>query len=157
MRLTRNLTIVFAAVILTACGGAATEFENSSQIADEIRQAKAATPLPPGATWDEADLKPKAGASYQAGYFEVTIEAQAQCKWYIYWLGGFGAHDDSKTSAAESMFPKMHVWRLYVSADDSYRQLVDSIEAKAELGDPTGLKEFVRLNCGGASQSPAAN
>lgn len=142
---------MIAVVLLTGCGSSA-QFEDNSKIAEKIRQTKAATPLPPGAAWDDQSLQYKPGASYQIGYFENMVQAQAQCKWYGYWLSGFANHDQHKMQMAEALFPKMHTWNRYTSADVSFRNLVDAIEAKALLGDPSGLQNFVKLNCAGGAQ-----
>lgn len=136
-----------SALGLVACGGTPANFEDSAKLPAKIAALEKTTPLPPGSTFDSELLQPSSGDTYEIGYWDNVVEQQAQCKWYMYWLTSRGAGDKTKMSSAETMFATMHKWHLYTSSDVSFQQLVDQIESKAQLGDPTGLQDYVRLNC----------
>lgn len=73
--------------------------------------------------------------------------AQAQCKWFLYWLHGFEKADQGIMNDAVSTLKEIHNWDLYTKADGSFQRLISSVEAKMELGDPSGVQDYVRLNC----------
>jgi hypothetical protein len=136
---------------LVACGGARGNFEDPSKLQAKIANLEKGTPLPPGSHFDTNRLQIESGHQYEIGFWDNTVQGQAQCKWYMYWVRSRTAGETANTQAAEAMFAQMHTWHLYTTADISYTQLVDRIESQAQLGDPSGIQRFVELNCVGIS------
>lgn len=124
-------------------------FERTADAPTLIQSAQAETPLPPNSTFDP--VKYNQGDFYEKGYFTHAVQWQAQCKWFMHWLKGFETRDEAVLREAAAMLKTIHAWFVYTSGSESYRTLIDSIEAKAELGDPTGIRQYVGQNCRGIS------
>jgi hypothetical protein len=134
-------------VIIAGCA-ASGDVEDLSNATSLIASAESRTPLPPGSHFDASGFVTQSGVSYQSGWFLSVAESEAQCKWYGYWLQGFNADDTTQMDAAQATFKLMDSWPLYTD-DPQTGQYFDSLEQKAELGDPTGLQQFISANCGG--------
>lgn len=149
--MTRLAALLVAVLVLVACGGdgdgrAPEGFIDRDAAEREVEEAQDATPLPPGAAWDPVPIEE--GAVWQPGEFRDRVEYQARCKWYGYWTDAHASGDDAALATATRMFDTMQSWEsTTVHADASFRRLVTRIEAQAELGDPSGIADFVRLNC----------
>jgi hypothetical protein len=139
----------YALLVLSAVAcdrlGQDPSFERTADAPKLIAAAQAETPLPPNSTFQP--IKFNVRDSYEKGYFTHAVQWQAQCKWFMYWLKGFEARDQVILTEAAAMLKTIHTWIVYAGGHESYRTLIDSIEAKGELGDPTGIREYIRLNC----------
>jgi hypothetical protein len=146
---TRLAPLFVAVLVLVACGGDGGPpegFIDRDAAQREAEEAQQATPLPPGASWDPLIIEED--AVWQAGEFRDRVEYQARCKWYDYWTDAHAAGDEEAVATATAMFRTMGTWEsATVGADASFRRLITRIEDQAELGDPSGIAEFVRLNC----------
>lgn len=120
-------------------------FERTADAPALIAAAQAETPLPSNSTFQP--IRFNKNDAYEKGYFTFAVQWQAQCKWFMYWLKGYETRDQAIQNEAVTMLRTIHTWLVYTNADQSYRTLIDSIERKADLGDPTGIREYVRLNC----------
>lgn len=140
-----------AAVLFAGCGSSPSNdtsnggMQGASAAQAEVDAAKQDTPLPPGATVSVA-ITDQAG-SYESGYGTVLVQGQAICAWFKYWLSAESSNDAQALFAAQDAAKKIPTWTVYTRADQSFRDLINSVIDKANLGDPTPMSEFVTNNC----------
>ncbi len=143
------LALVTGAMILASCGNSGVL--DAAQSHQLIAAAEAQTPIPSGSHYDRARFHTSPNAAYQQGYFLVVAEAEAQCKWYMYWLHALSSNDAGQMARADKVFDEMQSWPLYTATDPATRSFFESLAADAKLGDPTALQQFVTQNCSGIS------
>lgn len=119
--------------------------QGASAAQAEVDAAKRDTPLPPGATVF-VEITDQ-GGSYESGYGTTLVEGQAICAWFKYWLAADSTNDAEALAAAQDAAKKMPTWTIYTRADQSFRDLINSVIDKATLGDPTPMSGFVTNNC----------
>jgi hypothetical protein len=129
--------------------GSPSPFEDLSNKDALITSAQRETPLPPNSHYDPSRFQTQPGNQYSKGYFVAMAQSEAQCKWYMYWLRADAAGDVAAVTHASAIFANMKSWALYTETDDGTRKFYDSLTQAASLGDPTGLQQFVSLNCHG--------
>lgn len=142
-----NVALALAGVslVLAACGPPA-GFVGAADVAREVEEARAVTPLPPGATYPPAaSLDP--GGAYQPGSGRGMVEYQARCAWFRYWAEAIARNDQAAIERASAMWEKIKTWSVSSQTDESGRRYVESIVERARLGDPSGLLQEVKLNC----------
>jgi hypothetical protein len=151
----KRILVVLAlgsSVLFAACGSGPTAdtsgagMQGAAAAQAEVEAAKRDTPLPPGATISVA-ITDQAG-SYESGYGTTLVEGQAICAWFKYWLSAESSNDETAIAAAQDAAKKIPTWTIYTTADQSFRDLVNSVIDKATLGDPTPMSAFVTNNCG---------
>lgn len=150
--------VVAVGLVLTACGdGGASQapsaqdgFIAGSDMGAAVDAAQSSTDLPPGASFDPIDLETE--GSYEEGYAEIIVDGSAQCEWFLYWLEAFDSADPEAQEMALEGLAALHDSTLFRTADVSFTDLVEGIEEQAALGDPTGIRDFVTLNCRGVTR-----
>jgi len=143
-RLAKPAWILLLALAFAACGRP-DGFGSAADVEREIEAAKAATPLPPGATFSPIRLN--SGADYQRGSGTSMIQFQAVCAWFDYWAKAIVGNDDRAEARASAIADEIRTWPSYLGSDVSLRSAWDSIIDQARLGDPSGLVQMVELNC----------
>lgn len=130
-------------LIAAACGPPA-GFMGAADAAREAEEARAVTPLPPGATWPPLSFDPN--GAYQPGSGRGSVHAQAMCRWFRYWAEAIAKDDATAAAQASTVWDR---WRAAFEehGDQSYRDALESIVERARLGDATGLIEFTKNNC----------
>jgi hypothetical protein len=144
-------TFLLGSVLLVGCGSSAPSDAGAGGMNDaaaaqaEADAALADTPVPPGVdlTVDITDTS----ASYEAGYGRSAVQGLAMCAWFRYWLAGIEANDEMQTMAAAEAAELFSAWDIYVVADQSFRDLINAVVEKANLGDPAPMAQFVEVNC----------
>jgi hypothetical protein len=142
-RAAAHVTIVAIAVLATAAGCSSHDrsVTDSTAIQREVEQAKAAVALPPGATFRPIALDP--GGAYQPGQGTQFIQYQAICAWFGYWLDGMENGEGIEITSARDELARMRAWDSWQSG----AAYLDDVVARAQLGDPSGLREMIRNNC----------
>jgi hypothetical protein len=155
VRLRSFWPILLVGIVVSSCGGRqALEGDTGGMIDAAEAQAEANValaeiPVPPGA--DVSVKIEDTSAIYQGGYGRSAVQGLALCAWFRYWLDGITSDDAQKTrasTAAAKVFPS---WAIYLNADQSFRDVIDSAVDKANLGDPSPMAQFVKVNCGAGS------
>ncbi|MDO0914773.1 hypothetical protein QQM39_29270 [Streptomyces sp. DT2A-34] len=139
---------------LSACGGtseASDGWESKQEVTAEVKKLRADTELPPGGKWN-AEVSGSDDDHYQTGSADALVLDEAQCEWYAYWLDRTESSDDKAAATALKHFVVLHDMPAYKANDKSYREVVQSVEDAAELGDPSGVQGFVRDNCEGMQE-----
>ncbi|MBC2906153.1 hypothetical protein [Streptomyces cupreus] len=142
------------AASLTACGGdseASDGWQSKKEVAAEVKKLRADTELPPGGRWN-AQVSGSDDDRYQTGAADAIVLDEVQCEWYAYWLDRTEAADDKSAATALKHFATLHDMPAFKANDVSYREVVQSVEDAAGLGDPSGIQAFVRDNCGGMQE-----
>ena len=130
------LALAGLALVLAACGPRA-GFVSGADIDREAEDARAVTPLPPGATYPSYTHDP--GGAYQPGSGRSEVEFQAMCAWFRYWAEAIAKDDQAAIDRASAMWDRIRTWSVYRSFDRASRDLVDSMVERARLGDASGL------------------
>jgi hypothetical protein len=121
-------------------------------IAAEIEEGRRITPLPPGDQWDEVAI-PDGGVdvTFGRGFFIVSVEAQAMCKWFRYYQRSRSAKDGEALAAAATVIATMSNWYTYrvaAAANGGVREQTDNIIQEAGQRGPTPtLDQYIRANC----------
>lgn len=144
LRVRGPLGLTAAGLLLAACGPP-TGFVSGADIDREAEDARAVTPLPPGATYPSYTHDP--GGAYQPGSGRSEVEFQAMCAWFRYWAEAIAKDDQAAIDRASTMWDEMRTWSPYRVADAARRRHLDSIVERARLGDPSGFLDEVKLNC----------
>jgi hypothetical protein len=163
-RTRRAVLLVAALFIVVGCvvvRDAYSDNENATQFASEMADARAVTPIPPGATWppDPVFQDPEypgdnthMAFSYPLGH--EMVEMAAACLWEGYWLDGHDRGDAAQTATALAGLEKTRTWQTFTDprlTDQGIRTLHKQVVDGAEKGDPTALKtEFHAMGCVGA-------
>jgi len=135
-RVTVALALAGLALVLAACGPPA-GFVSGADIDREAEDARAVTPLPPGATYPSYTHDP--GGAYQPGAGRSEVEFQAMCAWFRYWAEAIAKDDQAAIDRASAIWDRIRTWSVYRSFDRASRDLVDSMVERARLGDASGL------------------
>lgn len=155
MNIRSTWSILLLALVLSSCAGSPGTDNDAGGMNDaaaaqaEADAALADTPVPPGA--NVAVTIADTSASYQVGYGRSAVEGLAMCAWFRYWLEGIASDDPVQVSAAADASKLFSGWEIYVSADQSFRDVVNGVVDKANLGDAAPMAQFVEVNC--ASES----
>lgn len=160
----RALLLVAALFIVVGCvvaRDAYSDDENATQFANEMADARAVTPIPPGATWppdpvfqdpDHPGDNTHIEFSYPLGH--EMVEMAAACLWEGYWLDGHDRGDAAQTATALAGLEKTRTWQTFTDlrlTDQGIRTLHKQVVDGAEKGDPTALKtEYHAMGCVGA-------
>ena len=123
---------------------------SSAEMNRELQAAKAVTPIPAGYEWP-ATLRAKDGASYSRGGGRSWVEFVAFCMWQVDWLDAHGDGDATRKAADRDVILSYPTWEGYKGpfADQSYRDLMDSVIAAVSRDDPGPVSANVALNCRG--------
>lgn len=128
--------------------------DNHSEIIKEINKAKAATELPPGASWDPIDfandddeLPDGVGHVYQRGVWWNAVQIQAECKWYQYWLEGFQQQDQAQMMDALNGIENMHDWWLFTEGLYNGQQILSDRIEQLKQGNPSTVKQQIYVMC----------
>jgi hypothetical protein len=143
--------LLAVAACLTACGGEAETsdgWQSKADVVAEVTALRETTELPPGGRWN-AEVSGSDDDRYQTGSADAVVLDEAQCEWYAYWLDRTEHADDKAAGKALKHFAVLHEMPAFKANDVSYREVVQSVEDAAQLGDPSGIQGFVRDNCGG--------
>ncbi len=135
------LLAALAAAALSGCSSRGSDLTDSDAIQREAEQAKESIVLPPGAAFRPINVD--AGGVYQPGQGTQFIQYQAICAWFGYWLDGVENHKSDQVTSARDAISVMRGWPSW-EAGATY---LDDVTARAELGDPSGLKEMIANNC----------
>ncbi|MEU4094537.1 hypothetical protein [Streptomyces sp. NPDC026673] len=137
-------------VSLAACateGSGGEGWQSKRDVTSRVAKLREQTDLPPGGVWS-AEVSGSDKDRYQVGSADAIVLDEAQCEWYAYWLDREEASDTRGAASARRHFADLHRMPAFKANDDSYRQVVQAVEDAAELGDPSGIQQFVRDNCG---------
>jgi len=126
---------------LGGCGGPPAGFTTADEVRREIEQAKATTPMPPGATFRPITLDES--GTYETGAGTHPIQFQAMCAWFGYWLDGLATADQTQVEEARTMVTRLRAMGTWQSG----ALYLDDITERATLGDPSGLQEMIQNNC----------
>lgn len=153
------LVTLLIAVPLVAAAGAAFSTEAPFGMGDadayeaELAAAKAATPLPPGATWPPyLDRAEDRTASYGTGLGQSMVEINAYCLWLGYWYEAQEAGDTEAVSAALATLNDARSWTTLTNELSSDQAFRDNIQARidaAHAGDAGLVLDELQLNCSG--------
>jgi len=154
-------SVLIAAVLLVAVAGTVAAagfygaFETAPQVDDEMADARAVTPIPPGATWppmhmqgtiDDPD-QPGATLSVMYSYPQghLTVEYVAACMWDGYWLDGYDRSDSAQMSIALAGLEQSRTWVAFsgqhrFGVESAHKEVVDA----AERGDPAPVRKFMK-------------
>jgi hypothetical protein len=129
--------------------------EDASQVDTEMADARAVTPIPPGATWppmhmqatiDDPD-QPGATVSVVYGYPQghLTVEYVAACMWDGYWLDGYDRSASAQMSVALAGLEQSRTWIAFsgqhrFGVEKAHGEVVDA----AERGDPAPVRKFMK-------------
>lgn len=118
------------------------------EIKDEIAEAMAKTPLPPGAKWDQVEYSTN-GEVYSRGVFTVRVQSQAECKWYRFYQDATAKGDQSRVRTAAATISGIPTWDLYRDRDAEGKRLAaDIVRETATGGSAPTLNQHVTANCG---------
>ena len=167
---TRTVLLLVAAVfIVVGCvvvRDAYGTFEDPAQVDTEMADARAVTPIPPGATWppmhtqatiddpDQPGATLSVGYSYPQGH--LTVEYVAACMWDGYWLDGYDRSDSAQMSVALAGLEQSRTWIAFsgqhrFGVEKAHAEVVDA----AERGDPAPVRKFM-TEFGCSSSLPSA-
>lgn len=163
------LFIVVGCVVVSDSYGT---FENPAQVDTEMADARAVTPIPPGATWppmhmqatvedpDQPGVTLSVGYTYPQGH--LTVEYVAACMWDGYWLDGYDRSDPAQMSVALAGLEQSRSWIAFsgqhrFGVESAHKEVVDA----AERGDPAPVRKFMtEFGCSAyvppAGSSPSA-
>lgn len=167
-----GLLLAAALLIVVACAVARDLYgtvEDAPQVDNEMANARAVTPIPPGATWppmqaaQEIPDPDNSGATirvlYSYPHGRQMVEFTAACMWEGYWLDGHDRGDAPQTATALAGLEKTRTWATFTDlrlTDQGIRALHKQVVDGAERGDPAALKtEYQAMGCGGAPPSGA--
>lgn len=118
----------------------------------ELAEAKAVTPIPPGATWPPYLNHGDPNVGYGVGLGRERVEMHAACLWENYWLDGFDRGDSAQVSAALAGLEKTRTWRTFtdpLTSDQGVRDLHRQAVDGAERADPGPVhKEYTAMCIG---------
>jgi hypothetical protein len=168
---TRTGLLLAAALLIVVGCVVARDFygtdEDATQVDNEMADARAVTPIPPGATWppmhaaqeipDPDNPGATIGVMYSNPYGRQMVEMAAACMWEGYWLDGHNRGDAAQTTTALAGLEKTRNWVTFTDprlTDQGIRDLHRQVVDGAERGDPAALKtEYQAMGCGGAPPS----
>ena len=140
-------------VALPACsasaGAESSDYQSANDSQTEYRAEAAKLTLPVGAAFPSTapGLADKADDG-QTVLYQKDIGAQkADAFWYCSWAKyAIGATGDEQTKAVETM-KGLRDLVFWTDIDDNGVALFTTLQAKAQLGDLSGLREYVGANC----------
>lgn len=142
------IAVLMLVVLLAGCGSEGkpvTPVTDRATVQQEIAAALREVPIPPGATI--APVLPDEDGNYQAGYGRVAVEGLAMCAWFEYWMDAVSDGRATDAASAKQVVSQFSTWTTYRTADQSFRDVIDGIVDKADLGDLTAMASFVQANC----------
>jgi hypothetical protein len=161
-----GLLLVAALLIVVGCVVARDVYgiiEDGPQVDSEMADARAVTPIPPGATWppmhaaqeiqDPDNPGATIGVLYSYPHGHQMVEMTAACMWEGYWLDGRDRGDTAQTATALAGLEKTRTWATFTDprlTDQGLRNLHRQVVDGAERGDPAPLKtEYQAMGCAG--------
>lgn len=157
-RSAKRLTLIIVALLLiitlAGCGGGGDATSSDPNIlsdADATAAYSATTQgltLPPKATWPPLKLKDD---KYRLAYRQVDVVSVAEnswlCSWQREWVSDFGKNKKRSAAALAQLrtFPSMAEYQQMYDA--STRSAFDARLVEAGLGDPTSMRQDVKINC----------
>ena len=120
-----------------------------AQINAEIAAAMKVTPLPPGATFPALSV-PDNGSVWGSYAGQQMVEWNAMCAWYGDWAIAVAAGNRDRLTRDRTMMDAFLGWKTIADpflADDSVRDLLRSLNAAADAGNPAPIDQFRANNC----------
>lgn len=163
LRLTRSLLLVGALLVLLPSimlvGAAIFSTEAPYGMGDadaydaELADAKAVTPIPPGATWpaylEQAEDR---NATYGTGLGRQMVEFNAYCLWLGDWYQAQERGDASRVMAAAIALDEARGWQTFtdqLTTDQGLRDHVQQTVDAVERGDAQAVLNELEVNCEG--------
>lgn len=143
---TRCAWLLVAAVVAACSSSPAPGMTDAKTAQQDIDAALRDTPLPPGASI--AVTVPDQNGSYETGYGQVAVQGPAMCKWFEFWLTAIATDRTADITLARNVAAQFPSWEIYRRGDVSFKTLIDTVVANANLGDPGAMSQFVSANCG---------
>jgi hypothetical protein len=173
-RLRTGLLLAAALLIVVACAVARDLYgtvEAAPQVDNEMADARALTPIPPGVTWppmqavQEIPDPDNSGATIRVlhsnPYGRQMVEFAAACMWEGYWLDGHDRGDAPQMATALAGLEKTRTWATFTDlrlTDQGIRALHKQVVDGAERGDPAALKtEYQAMWCAGPPNGAATS
>lgn len=118
------------------------------QMQQEYKDSVAKLEWPSGYTPPAEVTGEEPDATYQSGYGDSRASMLFECAWSRAWLRSYASDKDAAAAAVRQLekIPNMG----YMSkerADDATRRIFKENLEKMKLGDPSGIQNFVTLNC----------
>lgn len=120
-----------------------------AQINVEIAEAMKTTPVPPGYTFPPLRV-PENGSVWGSYGGQSMVAFNAICAWYGDWTTAFGEGDQARVARDRAMMDEILTWKTIADpflADDSVRNLLRSLNASADAGNPKPIEEYRTNNC----------
>jgi len=163
LRLTRSLLLVAALLILlpsiflVGAGILSTEAPYGMGDADaydaELADAKAVTPIPPGATWPAyLERAEDRDGTYGIGLGRSMVEVNAYCLWLGEWYQAHELGDESRVMAAVTALDEARSWQTFndqLTSDQGFRDHTQQTIDAVERGDAPAVLDELELNCTG--------
>jgi hypothetical protein len=154
MLLVALLMIVLPSIFVVGAGIISSEAPYGMGNADaydaELAAAKAVTPIPPGATWPPyLERAEDRSASYGTGLGQSMVEYNAYCLWLGEWYQAQESGDAARVGAAVAVLDEARTWKSFndLSADQSFRNVIQHTIDAAERGEPGPVLSELQLNC----------
>jgi hypothetical protein len=122
----------------------------ADQIAREIEQAKARTPMPIGARWMPIALDPTGVYGVYGG--ASMVEFQAACAWFSEAIAADAASDEARFDAATAVIVTIPSWRTFADpalSDATLRSNIGSLVRSAASKSFENVDRFLAANCRG--------
>jgi hypothetical protein len=138
------------ATIACACGpGASQDITTGEGYQHEIDLAKAATALPPEATWPPYVDVTDRDAGYDRGGGRSQVEGVAFCLWLQYWVHSARSGDEAAKAAAAAVIVAAPSQEFITGkfADQSYRDVIVQVIADVRADNPAAVLKSGRPPC----------
>lgn len=152
LQFSRLAGISILAAALTVCLSACSEegtpegWTSKAEVKKQLPAARKAVEVPAGWKWhDEV-----AGGNddiYEDGTAESMVLDETMCAWSQEAIKATKEGKQNTVDASLAQLKKLRSLPAYKRNDPSYRQLVESVQDKAELGEMSGLTLYVEKNC----------
>ncbi|MDV6013227.1 hypothetical protein [Haloechinothrix sp. LS1_15] len=86
---------------------------------------------------------------YEEGHGQGFAESFYICAWQREWLDVYAEDEDAAREALAMLHEARDTRFMREQLDDAGRELYDEYLSQAELGDPSGIRHDVELNCTG--------
>lgn len=151
-RIRRGLACSWIALALAggcASGGEGGDaFMTRSDLASKLDQAISATQWPPAIRPTSAALvksfEPE--RRFERGFETTLVQIANACAWYMAWTDTKASGDTADAENALRAMEEVVPTYGFASGDPATVQFFKDIPAKARLGDPTGVNNFIKAN-----------
>jgi hypothetical protein len=139
------------AILASACGHSSnrptTTNSTYAQVQAQIDKSVQSIQWPPGLRPTGAQLmKPQSKtALFQAGYSDTLVHIANQCAWYINWDRAAKTHDTAGEAVALDQIVKV-VPSLDSPSDASGQEFATQAASKAQVGDGSGVEDYIQAN-----------